>query len=43
MPSDNTTFMLVLGAIILLTLFYLFSGPAIPNEGPLQIKNQNGK
>jgi hypothetical protein len=42
MPSDNTTFMLVLGAIILLSLFYLFSGPAIPNEGPLQIKNQNG-
>lgn len=40
MPSDNTSFMIVLGSILLLSLFYLFSGQPIHNEGPLQIKNR---
>lgn len=40
MPSDNTSFMIVLGSILLLSLFYLFSGQPIHNEGPLQIKNK---
>jgi hypothetical protein len=41
MPSDNTSFMIVLGAILLLSLFYLFSGQPIHNEGPLQLKNNS--
>lgn len=41
MPSDNTSFMIVLGAILLLSLFYLFSGQPIHNDGPLQLKNNS--
>lgn len=40
MASDNTSFMIVLGSILLLSLFYLFSGQPIHNEGQLQIKNK---
>src|SRR5579872_4989550 len=39
MPSsDNTSIVIVLGAILLLSLFYLFSGQPIHNEGSLQTK-----
>jgi hypothetical protein len=38
MPSDNTIFMIILGAIILLSLHYLFNGTPIHNEGSLQMK-----
>ena len=40
MPSDNTSFMIVLGFMLLLSMFYLFSGMPIHNEGQLQIKNK---
>ena len=40
MPSDNTSFMIVLGSILLLSMYYLFGSQPIHNEGPLQIKNK---
>ena len=40
MPSDNTSFVIVLGSILLLSLFYLFNGQPIHNEGALQVKNR---
>lgn len=40
MPSDNTTFLIVLGSIIVLSLFYVFNGEPIHNEGNLQLKNK---
>ncbi|VBB18341.1 hypothetical protein YASMINEVIRUS_804 [Yasminevirus sp. GU-2018] len=39
MPSsDNTSIVLILGSILLLSLFYIFSGQPIHNEGALQTK-----
>lgn len=40
MPSsdnDNTTIVFIIGAILLISLFYLFSGQPIHNEGSLQM------
>jgi len=40
MPSsDNTSIVIILGAILLLSLFYVFSGQPIHNEGRLQTKD----
>lgn len=41
MPSGNTSIIFVLGAILLLTIFYLFNGSIIPNDGTLQTKPLN--
>ena len=41
MASDNTTVMIVIGSILLLSLIYLFSGNPIHNEGALQMKKAN--
>ena len=38
MPTDNTPYMIVLGAILLLILYYLFCGKPSHNEGQLQFK-----
>jgi hypothetical protein len=38
MPSDNTVVMILLGVVILLSLYYLFSGKPIHNDGSLQTK-----
>lgn len=43
MPSDNTSFMIILGSILLLSVFYLFSGKPIHNEGSLQTKQTQNK
>lgn len=43
MPTDNTSntsIMIVLGSILLLSLIYLFSGQPIHNEGSLQLKER---
>lgn len=42
MSSDNTSILIILGSILLLSLFYLFSGEPIHNEGSLQTKNNKG-
>lgn len=42
MSSDNTPLLIVLGSILLLSLFYLFGNGPIHNEGQLQFKrNKN--
>lgn len=42
MPSsDNTSIVIILGAILLISLFYIFSSKPIHNEGALQRKNNN--
>jgi len=39
--SNNTVFIIILGVIVLLSLYYLFSGKPIHNEGSLQTKQNN--
>src|SRR5580700_2993401 len=38
MLPDNTSILIVLGSLLLISLFYLFSGKPIHNEGTLQTK-----
>lgn len=42
MNSDNTAFMIILAAIILLSLYYLFNNDPIHNDGVLQTKKSVG-
>ena len=43
MASDNTTFIIVLGLIILVILYYLLSSDPIHNEGELQTRKNNSE